>query len=60
MNAWRRGQHYSVVAQAAEFESKRIKHSHTTNRKREAEARVAGEKESKKVKREEYVHDVGR
>ncbi len=59
MRAWRRQQHYSIVATAAEFESKRPKHSSTTDRKKKAEERVADEKESKRVKREGYVHDVG-
>jgi hypothetical protein len=43
----------------AEFESKRPKHSSTTDRKKKAEERVADEKESTRVKREGYVHDVG-
>jgi hypothetical protein len=31
----------------------------TTDWKKKAEARVADEKESKRVKREEYVHNIG-
>ena len=58
VRAWRQRRHYSVVAAVAEFELKRPKHSCTTNRKKKAEARVADEKKSKKVKREGYVHDV--
>ena len=58
VRAWRRQQHYSIVATVAEFESKRPKHSSTTDRKKKAEARVADEKENKRVKREGYVHDV--
>jgi hypothetical protein len=37
---------------------KRLKHSSTTDGKKKAEARVADEKESTRVKREGYVHDV--
>jgi hypothetical protein len=59
MRAWRRQQHYSIVAAVAEFEAKRPKHSSATNRKKKAEARVADEKKIKKVKREGYVHDAG-
>ena len=62
VRAWWWQQHYSIIATVAEFESKRPKHSSTTDRKEkaeEAEARVADEKENKRVKREGYVHDVG-
>ena len=59
MRAWRQRQHYSIVVAVAEFEKKRPKHSSATNRKKKAEARVADEKKSKKVKREGYVHDAG-
>jgi hypothetical protein len=59
MRAWQRRQHYSIVAAVAEFESKRPKHSSATNPKKKAEARVADEKKSKKVKREGYVRDAG-
>ena len=57
VRAWRRQQHHSIVAAVAKFESKRPKHSTTTDRKKKAEARVADEKESKKVKREAFVND---
>jgi hypothetical protein len=59
VRAWWWQQHYSIVATLAEFESKRPKHSSTTDRKEKAEARVADEKENKRVKREGYVHHVG-
>jgi hypothetical protein len=59
VRAWLLQQHYSIVAAVSKFESKRPKHSLTTDRKKKGGARVANEKESKRVKRVGYVHDVG-
>jgi hypothetical protein len=58
MRAWWQQRHHSIILSAIEeFESKRPKHKHNTERQRKADGVKAEEKERKKVKREVFVND---